>query len=50
MEGGLYREPFETVGITPPRGRQGHSVPIPRPVLPGLGLGTNDPTVSHSVL
>lgn len=26
-------EPFEAVGITPPRGRQGHSVPTPRPLV-----------------
>ncbi len=31
-------EPFESLGITPPRGRQGHSVPTPRP-LAGLAAG-----------
>ena len=27
-----FLEPFKAVGITPPRGRQGHSVPTPRPL------------------
>lgn len=32
MEGvaGGFLEPFKSIGITPPRGRQGHSVPTPR--------------------
>lgn len=34
----LFMEPFESIGITPPRGRQGHSVPTPRP-LAGLAAG-----------
>ena len=31
LQGG-FLEPFKSVGITPPRGRQGHSVPTPRPL------------------
>ena len=27
--------PFDSIGITPPRGRQGHSVPTPRPLSAG---------------
>ena len=30
---GGFLEPFQSVGITPPRGRQGHSVPTPRPLV-----------------
>lgn len=32
MEEAGFLEPFQSVGITPPRGRQGHSVPTPRPL------------------
>ena len=27
-----YLQPFDSIGITPPRGRGGHSVPLPRPL------------------
>ena len=28
----MHRDDFNSVGITPPRGRQGHSVPTPKPL------------------
>lgn len=32
MDEAGFLEPFQSVGITPPRGRHGHSVPTPRPL------------------
>ena len=37
-----YLQPFDSIGITPPRGRAGHSVPLPR-LLTGASLKPFEP-------
>ena len=42
-----YLQPFDSIGITPPRGRGGHSVPLPR-LLTGASLKPPPPSGTAS--